>query len=114
MIIKIGGNMTEDMRKAFENPRKAEAGTHTHYLKDSTELYRMLSPKRLELLRHIIKHQHERRTISELAKELKRKQEAVSRDANFLTRHSLIEKIKEHREVYLRALYGSLEIRLAA
>lgn len=115
LIIKIGGNMTADIKEVFENPRKAakDVGTHTIYLRDSEQLYRILSPKRLELLRHIIKSQRERKTISELAHDLKRKQEAVSRDANFLAGHSLIKKVKEHREVYLRALYSSLDIRLA-
>lgn len=115
LIIKIGGDMLDEMREVFKDPRKAAplAGTHTLYLKDSEQLYRILTPKRLELLRHIIKSQRERKTISELAHELGRKQEAVSRDANFLASHSLIKKVKERREVYLRALYSSLDIRLA-
>ncbi len=115
LVIKIGGNMKKDLKMVFENPKKyGSPNTHTLYLKDSNSLYEMLSPQRLELLRHIIKHQAERKTIGELAKELGRKQEAISRDASFLAARQLIEKIKEKREVYLKALYTSLDIRLAS
>ena len=65
------------------------------------------------LLRYIIKHQAEKRTISEIAGELKRKQEAISRDAALLTKYNLIQKIKEKQRVYLEALYKSLSIQLA-
>lgn len=113
LVIKIGGNMLKDMREVYGHPSKAAPGGHTLYLKNAEELYEMLSPKRLELLRHIIKHQAEKKTVSELAGELKRKQEAVSRDANILAKYSLIKKIKERQMVYLKALYRSLDIQLA-
>lgn len=113
LIVKIGGDMGKELKGVFENPRKAKPGTHTLHLKNSEELYEILSPKRLELLTYIIKHQAEKNTISELADGLKRKQEAISRDANLLTKYSLIEKIKKRQMVYLKALYSSLEIKLA-
>ena len=56
----------------------------------------------------------EKQTISEIADELKRKQEAISRDANLLKKYNLIEKIKEKQMVYLKALYSSLDIQLAS
>ncbi len=114
MIIKIGGDIKKDLREIWEDPRKAEPNTHTLYLKTAADLYEILSPKRLELLMHIIKHQSQKKTISELAKELKRKQEAISRDASFLAMHQMIKKIKKSRTVYLKALYKSLDIRLAS
>jgi len=114
LIIKIGGDMKKDIKEVFEHPEKAAPNTHTLYLKDAKELYEILSPKRLELLRYIIAHQSERKTLGELAKELKRKQEAISRDANLLAKHSLIKKTKEKQMVHLKALYKSLDIRLAS
>lgn len=113
LIIKIGGDMKKDVRMAFSNPSRANPDSHTLYLKNSEELYEILSPRRLELLRYIIKHQTEHKTISEAAKELKRKQEAISRDACLLSRYALIEKVKEKQMIYLKALYDSLDIKLS-
>ena len=78
LIIKIGGNMKSDIKKVFDNPKAARKNSHTLYLKNSQDLYEILSPKRLELLRYIINHQTRKKTIGELAEELKRKQEAIS------------------------------------
>ncbi len=115
LVIKIGADPKEDMKKVFENPKKyGSPNTHTLYLKNSESLYRILSPQRLELLRRLIKYQSEKKTVGELAKELGRKQEAISRDASFLAMHQLIKKVKNKREVYLKALYKSLDIRLAS
>jgi predicted transcriptional regulator len=113
LIIKIGADKRKELKEVFEHPERAKKNTHTLFLDNSEDLYEILSPKRLELLRYIIKHQTEKKTISELADELKRKQEAISRDANLLTKYSLIEKIKEKQMVYLKALYKSLNIQLA-
>ena len=113
LIINIGGDMLKEVKEVFEDPSKGKPNTHTIYLKTSQDLYEMLSPKRLELLRYIIEHQNEKKSISELASELKRKQEAVSRDSNVLMKYNLIQKVREKRTVYLKALYGSLVINLA-
>jgi predicted transcriptional regulator len=114
LVIKIDGAMDKDLKTVFYNPAKAERGMHTLYLKNCGELYEILSPKRLELLKHIISHQAEKKTIGELAAELKRKQEAVSRDVALLAKYSLIKKSKEKQMVYLQALYKSLDIQLAS
>jgi len=114
LIIKIGADIKKDLKAVFDNPAKAETNTHTLFLDTVEDLYEILSPKRLELLRYIIAHQSERKTLGELAKELKRKQEAISRDANLLAKHSLIKKTKEKQMVHLKALYKSLDIRLAS
>lgn len=113
LIIKIGADKRKELKEVFDNPQKVKKNTHTLFLNNSEELYEILSPKRLELLRYIIRHQAEKKTISEIADELKRKQEAVSRDANLLTKYNLIQKIKEKQMVYLEALYRSLSIQLA-
>jgi predicted transcriptional regulator len=112
LIINIGGDMLRDIKEVFDDPRKMKPGTHTMYLKTSRDLYEMLSPKRLDLLKYIIEHHGERKSISQLAGELNRKQEAVSRDTNVLTKYGLVKKIKDKKTVYLKALYGSLVINL--
>ena len=114
LVIKIGADKRKELRAVFDNPQKAKKNTHTLFLDTNKDLYEILSPKRFELLRYLIKHQAEKQTISEIADELKRKQEAISRDANLLKKYNLIEKIKEKQMVYLKALYSSLDIQLAS
>jgi len=113
LIIKIGADKEKELKEVFEYPKKAKKNTHTLFLDNSEDLYEILSPKRLDLLRFIIKHQADKKTIGELAEELKRKQEAISRDANLLAKYNLVEKIKEKQKVYLKAIYKSLQIQLA-
>ena len=114
LVIKIGADMRKDLKKVFENPKKySSPNTHVLYLEDCDGLYRLLSPQRLELLRRLIKYQSEKKTVGELARELGRKQEAISRDASFLAMHKMIKKIKKKREVYLKPMFKSLEIRFA-
>lgn len=113
LIIKIGGNMKEDLRKVFENPKKyAQPGTHTVYLKNAVDLATLLSPKKFQLLKEIIETQTKKKTLGEIAAKLKRKQEAVSRDATLLERHGIIKKAKEKQKVFLKSNYDSLQIQL--
>jgi len=114
LVIKIGSDMKKDLKRAFENPGKyGEPGAVNYYLKDVKELAEVLSPKRLELLRQIIDHEAEKKPIGELAKDLGRKQEAISRDASFLATQQLVKKVKKKREVYLKAPFKTIEIRFA-
>jgi len=112
LIIKIGGDMRADMKNAFNHPSVDLGGTHTLYLKNSEKLYEILSPRRMDLLSQIINSQSSRITIGELAQKLNRRQEAISRDAKFLTKYQLIEKVKEKQKVYLKSLYSALDLQL--
>ena len=114
LIIKIGliNDMKKELTDIFKDPEKGKRNTHTLYLKNSREFYEILSPQRLELLRYITGNSFEKNTISELAKKLKRKQEAVSRDAGILSNNNLLKKIKENQKTYLKANYDSLQIKL--
>ena len=114
LIIKIGGNMRADVEYAYKNPSKELGGTHTLYLKNSEELYEILSPRRMDLLVEVINAQSNRVTIGELATKLNRKQEAISRDAKLLTKYQLVEKVKEKQKVYLKTLFSSLDLQLGA
>lgn len=113
LIIKIGGDMKKDLKEIFEDPKKGLSNSHTIYLKNAEELYELLSPKRIELLRYVINHQGQKNTITQISKKLKRKQEAISRDATILERHSLLQKIREKQAIFLKTIYGSLQIKLA-
>jgi predicted transcriptional regulator len=113
LIIKIGVNAREDLREVFKNPKlNAKPNTHTLYLKDSKELYEILSPQRLELLMFITSHPNVEYTINELANKLNRRQEAISRDTIMLSKYNIIKKIKNKQKVYIKALYNSLDLKL--
>ncbi|MCR4369043.1 MAG: hypothetical protein NUV67_04010 [archaeon] len=111
IIIKIGEKMEDDIRKVFEHPERitAKPGTHTIYLKNTGELSRLLSPKKLELVSYVI-HGGKNKTIGEIAKKLKRKQEAVSRDANQLALAGMLTKKKQSQKTLLNSDYDSLQI----
>lgn len=113
VLIKIGGSMDKDMRDILEGKARPKPGTHTIYLKSANELYELLSPKKIELLRTILTYPDSLKSVNEVSKATKRKQEAISRDLRILTKHGLVEKIKDGRTARLRARYGSLEISLA-
>jgi predicted transcriptional regulator len=114
LIIKIGGNPRDDIRKACMNPkRNAKLGTSTLYLKSTKDLYEILSPQRMELLLYLTNHQKESNTITGLAKKLKRRQEAISRDAIFLEKHSLIKKTKQKQKVFITPMYETLNLNLS-
>ena len=109
--IKIGASPLEDMKGLFKDMERSEPGTHTIYIKSPEDLYEMLSPKRMELLRHIIANQKE--PVKNVSKELRRKQEAISRDASILERHGILKKICAGRETLLKSEFSKIEISLA-
>ena len=115
LIIKIGSSkdVKNELREVFNDPTKGKNRTHTLYLKSSKDFYEILSPQRLDLLRYITGNPLEKNTISELAKKLERKQEAISRDTTLLHGYKMIQKIKEKQKVYVKALYKSLDLELA-
>jgi predicted transcriptional regulator len=112
LVIKIDKSMKEDLKEVFNNPKKAKVNTHTLYLKDSTDLYEILSPQRIDLLKFITNNTEKDYTISELAKQLKRRQEAISRDTILLSKYGIIEKIKEKQRVHVKAIYDAFDLKL--
>lgn len=108
--IKIG-EMKKELREIFKHPEKAETGSHTIYLKTPEELYELLTPKRIELLRFAL--QNKEKPITKISKALKRKQETISRDASILEKYSLIKKTMDGQKTYIKPLYETLEISLA-
>ncbi len=99
IVIKIGQNSDEDLKKIFQNPKKyGRPGTHTIYLKKPEELQSLLSPERLRLLAELIHYQDA--DVSGLAQSLNRNQEAISRDLAKLEENNLIKKIRRGKNVY--------------
>ena len=113
IIVKIGVDVMEDLKRIKENPRVyGNPGGHTIYLKDSKQLYALLSPKRIDLLRQIISY-GEKSTIGSITRQSMRKQEAISRDITMLESAGLVEKKRHRRNVHLKVPCKAIEIRLA-
>ena len=110
LIIKIGGDLDKDLREIWDNPSKRKPNTHTIYVKDAFEAHALLSPERINLLKHSLEY-NPRACISDLVKKTGRKQEAISRDASILESHGIIEKHKKGRRVFLEPKIDSIEIR---
>ena len=115
LMIKIGGDMDKDIDEVFKNPAIAyKRPDHTIYLNSIKQVFNILTPKRLELLMHLIETQKKRKSITQLAKELKRKQEAISRDISFLEGFNIIDKKREKKNIFVFTPYDSIEIKLTA
>ncbi len=111
IIIKIGVKMEDDLKQIYENPKTGNPGTNTIYLKNVSELSQILSPQRLRLLKNLINEQKSE-SVTDLAKKLKRKQEAISRDLKILEKNSLVQKNKEKQETHAKTNYSTIEIQL--
>ncbi len=110
LIIKIGGNMVEDMRQAWHDPSKRRPNTHTIYVKNASEAMEVLSPERMHLLKQILEYEP-RACVSELTELTGRKQEAISRDLSILEKHGAIEKKKKGTKTFIEPKIDSIEIR---
>ena len=110
LIIKIGGNMVEDMRQAWNDPSKRKPNTHTIYVKNASEAMEVLSPKRMHLLKQILEYEP-KACVSDLVKKTGRKQEAISRDLSILESHGAIEKKKKGTKTFIEPKIDSIEIR---
>ncbi len=113
IVIKIGQNSDEDLKKIFENPQKnGRPGTHTIYLKKAEGLQSLLSPERLRLLAQLINYNDEP-DVSNLSKKLMRSQEAISRDLKKLEENGLVTKTKKGKNVYPKLNAKEIVIKLA-
>lgn len=109
-IFKLGtfDNFKRDIKEHMhEEPNRDR---NTIYLQNTALLSKILSPRRIELLRAI--KEYPEYGVSELAKQLKRKQEAVSRDITYLRTHGIIETEYEDRKVIATAVPGRVVIEI--
>ena len=95
--IRIGG--IEELKRAVREDIKhpPTADKTVVFVKDAKTISRILSEKRLELMRAI--KEHPDYNVTMLANLLKRKQEAVSRDLGILKGFGLVELEKTAKEV---------------
>lgn len=88
--IKIGNfeDFKELVKRSVDDP-KSNTGESILFVRDARTISKILSEKRLELMRAI--KQHPEHNVSQLAKLLGRKQEAISRDLAILKAHGIAE-----------------------
>ncbi|QQR93132.1 MAG: hypothetical protein IPJ89_02745 [Candidatus Iainarchaeum archaeon] len=98
LTIIIGGDMDRDERELLTNPEAAEQPENVLYLDSYEQLHSILSPARLDLLRYLIQNKRLRRSrsVGQVAKELNRKQEAISRDLHYLSGHRHVQLKKKN------------------
>ena len=110
--IIIGGDMDSDWEDLFSGKNIAQS-KNVLYLDSFEELYEFLSPKRIHLLHHLMKYQSTSapKSISTIALELNRFQEAISKDLKYLTSTGLVEVKKQKQTVYAYPKYKEIVIK---
>ncbi|MFQ5815766.1 MAG: hypothetical protein ACE5G7_04640 [Candidatus Hydrothermarchaeaceae archaeon] len=113
MAVEIKLGTMEDMRKEVLEAMRKEKGTNKHviYIPDFSVLSKILSPKRLELLKAI--KDNPSMGVSDLAKLLRRKREAVSRDISFLRHWHIIDTEYQNRKTTTTAMPEKLVIEIS-
>jgi predicted transcriptional regulator len=106
--IKLG--TIEDLKKEVLKEGKGRGGRHVIYVPDTSVLSKILSPRRIELLKTI--RENPGMGVGELAKLLKRKQESVSRDIAFLRSWGIIETGFEDRKLVTKTMPGKVVIEI--
>lgn len=114
LVIKIGGDMDADDRKLFQS--SAFAKSHPRnilYLDSFEQLHKLLTPSRFDLLRFLVEG-NGKESVSEIAEQTNRKQEAISRDLGALSQLQLIEKKRSQKTIQPKARYYRLVIEFQA
>jgi len=95
--IRIGRNFAEDVKKIVDNPKKLPRN-NIIYVDSVNDLQTLFAPKKIELMRLIKEKQNT--SIKDIARKLKRKREAVSRDIHLLQSYGLIQLIRKGNKVF--------------
>jgi len=116
LTIIIGGDMDLDLNELFSGKPLTDLiqSKNTLYLESYAQLNKLLSPAKLDLFHYLLETQFEDKpkSISEIAKDLQRHQEAISRDIAQLKGLGLVLLKKFKRTVYAIPMYSSIDIRI--
>ena len=110
--IRIGKNFAEHMQKIVENPKRLEGEPKKIIYLEPHLLSSLFTPERIKILQ--VLKQKPKLNIRELAAELKRKREAVSRDIHLLEFHQLIRLEKKSRTLHATVPLDKIIITLKA
>lgn len=112
LTIIVGGDDDADLERLFAGkpeglPRNA------YYIDTFEELYDLLSPAKMHLLHWLMENQDPKKpkTITVIAKDTKRFQEAISKDIKHLVKLGLVEVKKERQSVYPYPKFKEIIIR---
>jgi len=116
LVIVIGGNMDADYEELFSGKPLNEIvqPKNALYLESYAQLNKLLSPAKMDLLLYLMEKQSGKspKSVSEIAKELKRHQEAVSRDLAQLKNFGFVALKRFRQSVYAMPLYSRIDIRI--
>ena len=112
--IMIGGDFNKEMDDLING--KINLNTHPTniiYLDSFAQLDKLLSPARLDLFKYLLKTQNTKNpeSLTQIAKELQRKKESISRDIKQLNNTGLISLKKVKQTVYAMPNFNSIEIK---
>jgi predicted transcriptional regulator len=116
LTVIIGGDMNADYRELFTNPSKGmKQPRNILYVKSFAQMERLLSAKKLDLLQYLIKikKSKQKKSVSTIAHELDRKQEAISFDLHKLAALHVIELTREGQSVYASTIFDGIAIQTA-
>jgi predicted transcriptional regulator len=109
LIVKIGGSILKDINELKQNSKQVPNSVTT-YLDSLEELPKLFTKKRLKLLNYLMKDFDQNKTITQISKDLNRKQEALSRDLIALEKKGFIIKTKEKQKVFPKTNFEELRI----
>lgn len=116
LTIYVGRDSDKDLDELFKGKKTTDIKIPKNalYLKSFEQLHELLSPKKLDLLLYLMDVPQKKipKTISEVAGDLGRKQEAISRDISHLKKLELIELKKEGQKTYACPKYASIDIKI--
>ena len=116
LTIIIGGDMESDYDELFSAKplKEIKQAKNTLYLESYLQLNKLLSPQKMDLLRYLIEEQSEQKpkSVSEIATELNRHQEAISRDIAGLKNLGFVFLKKFKQTVYVLPFYSKVNIEL--
>ena len=112
LTIIIGGDMDKDHENLFSGKPEG-IPFNVLYLDSFEELYDLLSPAKMNLLHYLMKYQNDEapKSITVIAKDTKRFQEAISKDIQHLVSLGLVEVKKQKQAVYAYPKYKEIIIK---
>jgi len=111
--IIVGGNMDKDLDDLFAG-KNLNQPKNSLYLDTVEQLLDLLSPKKLSTLKFLMEYQSEKhpKSISQIAKENNRFQEALSKDIKHLEKNGFVTTTKDKQKVYAAANHSEIIIRI--
>jgi len=116
LTIIVGGNAESDFGELFSGKHLSEIKQPRNalYLDSFEQLNKIVSPKRMDLLRYLMDADSENnpKSVSQIAIELGRHQEAISRDIATLRKLGLVMLKKIKQTVYVIPQYNCINIKI--